>query len=218
MKRIKYVLFAIVILLSVNVNASKNCDKTELARIRELSKKVEFDYDYKLENEKAVFTITAINLHEDLKVVIMENYYNQVYKEFKNDGTNKGSLKNFKEGEKVTVTIYAFVPNWCSGEKITTKTIKLPYYNHYYSEEKCKGYEGYKYCKQLIDSDISEETFEKGLNAYKMNRDKPKEEVKVEEDNTMKYIIIGVVSLIVGIGAVVLIVRNVSRIKKKNSL
>ena len=218
MKKIKYLLFAVLLLLTFNVNASKECEKTELNRLKEVAKKVELDYDYKLVNDKAVFSITAINLNSELKVVIMENYYNQNYKEFKNDGTGKGTLNNFESGEKVTVTMYAFVPNWCSGEKVYSKSIKLPYYNYYYSEEKCKGYEDFKYCKQLIDSNITEESFENQLAAFKRNKDKETVEPVKEEDNTVKYIIIGVVSLIVAIGAIVLIIRNVSRIRKKNSL
>ena len=218
MKKMKFILLVILLMLTFNVNAASNCDKNEMARLKELAKKVEFDYEYELVDGKPIFSINAINLNADLKVVIMENYYNQQYKEFKNDGNNRGTLKNFEAGERVTVSMYAFVANWCSGEKVYTKNVKLPYYNYFYSEEKCKGYEGYKYCKQLIDTNISEKTFENGLEAYKKNNEtKPVEPVK-EESNTTKYIIIGAISLIVAIGAIVLVVRNISRIKKKNSL
>ena len=219
MKKIRYTLFVLKMLFALNVEAEDHCDSKELARVKEIAKKVEFDYDYKMEDGKAVFSITAMNLNSDIKVLIIDNYYNQVYKEFKNQGNNKGTLNNFKEGERVTVTINAYVPNWCSGKKVLTKTIKLPYYNYYYSEEKCKGYEDFKYCKQLVDSKITEENFEKQLKAYINNKQKSVEVKKEEEESsTLKYVIIGVVSLIVAIGAVVLIVNNISRIRKKNSL
>ena len=220
MKRVKYVLLIIVVLLSVNVNAKveDHCEKDELARLKELAKKVEFDYEYKMVDGKPVFTINAVNLNEDLKVLIVENYYSQNYKQFKGDKNNRGSLDGFSEGERVKVTMYGFVPNWCSGKEVYTKTVKLPYYNYYYSEEKCKGYEGYKYCRQLTDVKISEQTFENGLATYKKNKEKQEPIQEPVEDNTKKYILIGVGSAIVGIAAAVLIIRNVSRIKKRNSL
>ena len=220
MKRIKYVILVALLLVTFNVNAkvSDNCDKNEFARLKELAKKVEFDYDYKMVNGKAIFSINAINLNRDLKVLIIENYYNQKYKEFKNDGNNRGSLDGFSEGERVTVTINAFVPNWCSGKKVYTKTVKLPYYNKYYSEEKCKGNEGFKYCKQLIDTNISEKTFNSELTSYIRSREKSEVKSNEKENNTLKYIIIGGISLVVAIGAATLVIHNVSRIRKKNSL
>ena len=41
-------LFVVLLLFTFNVNASKECEKTELNRLKEVAKKVEFDYDYKL--------------------------------------------------------------------------------------------------------------------------------------------------------------------------
>ncbi len=218
MKKIKYVLFVLIMLFAINVKAENHCDSKELARIKEIAKKVEFDYDYKMEDNKAVFSISAMNLNDDIKVLIVDNYYNQNYREFKNEGSNKGTLNNFKEGERVSITISAYVPNWCSGKTVLTKTIKLPYYNYFYSEEKCKGYEDFKYCKQLIDSNITEESFENQLAAYKKTKEKNEEQKIEEEPSAMRYIIIGVISLIVAVGAIILIMRNISRIKKKNSL
>ena len=220
MKRIKYLLLLFLLLLTMNVNAKNEslCEQTEFKRVRELAKKVEFDYEYELVDGKAVFTINAMNLNKELKVQIIDNEYSDDNREFKNAGNNRGSLKNFKEGERVVVTITAFVPNWCSGEKVYTKVVKLPYYNYYYDEEKCKGYEEYRYCKQLIDSNITQEKFEKGLESFIAKKNKENEKPQEEEDNKLSYIIIGAVSLVVAIGAAVLIIHNVKRIKEKNTL
>lgn len=220
MKRIKCLLFLFLLLLTMNVNAKNDnlCEQTELKRVREIAKKVEFDYEYELVNGKAVFTINAINLNKELKVQIIDNEYSDDNREFKNAGNNRGSLKNFKEGERVVITITAFVPNWCSGEKVYTKVVKLPYYNYYYDEEKCKGYEEYKYCKQLIDTSITQEKFEKGLESYIENKNKKNKEIQEDDNNKVNYIIIGAVSFVVAIGAAVLIIHNVKRIKEKNTL
>lgn len=216
MKNIKYLLLMLLLLLTMNVKADgPECKKEELTRLKELAKKVEFDYDYKLVNDKAVFSVSAINLNEDLKVLIVEDYLTLNYKQFKNDGTGKGTLNNFNPGEKIVVTIKGYVANWCSGKTVLTKTVKLPYYNYFYDAEKCRGNEDFKYCKQLIDSNITKESFDNGFALYLKNKESKSKEEENEKDNTIVYIIIGVVSGILAIGAATMIIMN---IKKKNSL
>ena len=216
MKRIKYLILIILVLLSFNVKAEDHCDKNELTRLKELARKVEFDYDYKLVNDKAVFSISAVNLNKDLEVLIIEDYFTLNYKQFKDDGTGKGILNNFNPGEKVVITMKGYVANWCSGKTVLTKTVKLPYYNYYYDAEKCKGNEDFKYCKQLIDSNITKESFDNEFTLYLKNKEAKKvEEEEKEKNNTIIYIIIGIVSGILAIGAITIIIRNV---KKKNSL
>ena len=218
MKKIKYLLLIILVLLSFNVKAADDdCEKEEMNRLKELAKKIEFDYDYKLVDGTAVFSVSAINLNDDLKVLIIEDYLTSKYKQFKNDGTGKGTLNDFKSGEKVVITIKGYVANFCSGKTVTTKTVKLPYYNYYYDADKCKGYEDFKYCKQLIDSNITKESYDNEFALYLKNKEaKQQEDVKDEEkDNTKIYIIIGVVSGVLAIGAITMIIRNV---KKKNAL
>lgn len=220
MKRIKVLLFILLMVLAFNVKAagSDNCDSTEFNRLKELAKKVEFNYEYKLVDEKAVFSITAYNLNEDLKVLIIKDYYNENYRQFKDNGSQQGTLDNFESGEKVTVTIKGYVPNWCSGKTITTKVIKLPYYNYYYDEEKCKGNEEFKYCKQLIDTNISQKEFDNQLAAFIKNKEKKNQ----TDDNTgekdyselIKIVGIGVgAAVVIGVVVVILLKR-----RKKNML
>jgi hypothetical protein len=217
MKKILMMLFAIIVIFTVNVKAEDNCDPKELSRLKELAKKVEFDYDYELVNGQAVFSINAVNLNEDLKVLIIEDYYSEKYQEFKDSSTHTATIKNFKPGEKITVTIKAFVTNWCSGKTITTKLVKLPFYNYNYDETKCKGHEDFKYCKLLIDKDITKEEFDKQYENYlKKGEDTPKEEEKETKDYTQMYLIIG--GGLLSIIAIGLSVRYIIKTKKKNSL
>ena len=217
MKKIWILLFTLMMLFTINVKAEDRCDSKELSRLKELAKKVEFDYDYKLVDGKAVFSINAVNLNEDLKVLIIEDYYAEKYQEFKDNANHTATINNFQPGEKVTVTIKAFVVNFCSGKTITTKLVKLPYYNYNYDEAKCKGHEDFKYCKLLIDKDISKEEFDKQYEAYLNkgeNKVTPVEEPK--KDNTQLYLIIGavVLSLIV----IIVCIRYLINTRKKNRL
>ena len=219
MRKLKYVVLVVLLVLSFNVKASdSDCDKKENARLKELANKVEFDYDYKLAGDKAVFSINAVNLNEELKVLIIKDYYNDDYKEFKDNSTHKDTLDGFESGEKVTITIKGYVPNWCSGKTMLTKTIRLPYYNYFYDEEKCKGNEDFKYCKQLIDSNITQSEFDKQFELYLKSKE-PKEEPvdtkPVDTDNTLYYIIGGGV-LVVIVGVV--IVSSIIKRRKKNML
>lgn len=217
MKKLGYLLFVILILITVNVKADDNCDSKELARLKELAKKIEFDYDYKLVDEKAVFSINAVNLNEDLKVLIIKDYYSDNYREFKNNSEHKATLDNFSSGERIVVTIKGFVPNWCSGKTVLTKTIKLPYYNYYYDEEKCNGNEDFKYCKILINSNISEKEFNKQFELYLKNKEaKNTPSNEVSKNNTSLYLMIAGGVLLVAM--IIILVNAIIKRRKKNML
>lgn len=217
MKRIKCLLLVLLLIVAINVKAASNCDSKELVRLKDLAKKVEFDYTYKLENNKALFSINAVNLNKELKVLVIENYYEGKYKEFKDSATHTATLNNFEDGSKVSVTIKAFVPNWCSGETLLTKIVKIPYYNYSYDEEKCKGHEDFKYCKLLIDKKISQEEFDQQLEIYLKNKKTGEKNIDNEknDDMTLYLIIAGVVLIIV---LTTFVVMSVVKRRKKNSL
>ena len=216
MRKIKYILFILLMLITFNVKAENTCEKDELNRLKELAKKVQFDYDYDIVDGQAKFYIKAVNLNQDLKVLIIEDYYNDKYKEFVDNSTHTATINNFHSGEKVVITIKGFVPNWCSGKTLLTKTIKLPYYNYYYSYEKCFGYEDFKYCKPLINENINQTQFDKQFETYLIEKGMAKEEVVIVETNWKLIIIIGsiVIVLAILVGIISLIVKR----RKKNSL
>ena len=218
MKKVKYLLFVILLLLSINVKADSNCDKNELSRLKTLAKKVEFDYSYELVDEKAVFSINAVNLNEDLQVVIYEtDKYSDKYKEFKDNSSHSATIKGFDSGERVKITIRAFVPNFCAYEELITKTINLPYYNYYYDEEKCNGNEEFKYCKLLINSNISQSEFDRQFELFLKNKNNQSQDPVVKkEDNTGLYITIGV--MVLAVIVIILIIINIVNRRKKNRL
>ncbi len=217
MKKIKYILLVLLLVLAVNVNASSNCESKELARLKDIAKKVEFDYTYKLENGKAIFAINAVNLNKELKVLIIDNYYESKYKEFADNSSHTATINNFEGGSKVTITMKAFVPNWCSGETLLTKIIKIPYYNDNYDEEKCKGHEDFKYCKLLVDKKLSQEEFNKQYETYLKNHEKNEKPINNDtENNNQLYFIIGGSVLVIVLTT--FLVMSIVKRKKKNSL
>ena len=218
MRKIKYLIIIVFVLFCVNVKADEKCATDELNRLKELAKKVEYSYDYKVSEDGVDFSITVTNLNQDIKVMIIEDYYRDLFKEFLDtDGSHSGTLNGFHSGDKVQITIQGFVPNRCSGKKLLTKTIKLPYYNFYYDDEKCKGNEDYKYCKLLIDDNITEKKFNNGLAEFVKNRNKNNIEEKVETNNSGKIVmIVGVIAFAVAV--IIVIVKLIEKRRKKNSL
>ena len=215
MKTLKYILLVVLLILSFNVKAAE-CDTKELNRLKELAKKIEFDYDYKLVDGVAEFSINAVNLNSELKALIIKDYYNNDYREFK--GSSEATLYGFKSGERVIVTIKGFVPNGCSGVTVLTKTVKVPYYNLYYDEEKCKGNEDFKYCKLLLSNNITEKEYNRQFEAYLKAKEAtviPEEEKKEEFNMTIIYIIVAAVLFVL---LVILLVTNIIRRRRKNKL
>ena len=218
MKNIKYVLLVILLFLTINVKAANICDTKEFSRLKELAKKIEFDYDYTVNGDVVDFSIHAVNLNEDLKVLVIRNYYTDDYRQFK--GTTEATLNGFSNGERVVITIKGFVPNPCSGETVLTKTVKLPYYNFFYNEKQCEGNEDFKYCKILIDSNINETEYNRQLGIYLANKEKNNNNIEPEKeetkDYTKLYFIIGGTILVIVISSI--LIANIAKRRKKNKL
>ena len=217
MKKIKSLIFIFLVLISFNVKAANDeCDKDEYARLKELAQKVEFDYEYKLVDNIAKFNIKALNLNSDLKVLILEDFFLDKYQEFKDNSTHTATIDGFGSGEKVVITIKGYVPNKCSGKTVLTKTVKLPYYNYNYSEEKCRGNEDFKYCKQLVNNDINETTFNREFDAYLKAKETTKEEIVPATNSWRLIIIIG--SILLALAVLVIMAMLIVKRRKKNSL
>jgi hypothetical protein len=216
MKKIKYLLLIILVLFVVNVKAEDKCAKEELTRLKELAKKVEFDYDYGLVNDIANFSISVYNLNEELDVLIIEDYYMDKYQRFLDLGEHVGTLDGFKSGEKVTVTIKAFVDNKCAGETLLTKTIKLPYYNYFYDDNICVGHVDFKYCKILLDSNITQTIFDEQYITYLENKENNNKIIIPVENNWTLIIIIG--SIVLVLLVLVTISMIIVRKRRRNSL
>ena len=217
MKNIKYVILALLLSITLNVKADNNtCDLKEFSRLKELAKKIEFDYEFKVVNGVGEFAIHAVNLNKDLKVMVIYDYFNDDYVEFK--GTSEATVGGFIPGERIAISINGFVANPCSGETVLTKSIKLPYYNIFYDRDRCQGNEDFKYCKELIDNSITQEEFNQQFELYLKNKEAPvKEEEKVEaKDNTTLYLIIG--GIVLALAIISILVINIIKRRNKNKL
>ena len=224
MKKILFIFITFLLLLSVNVHADDTCTKEELARLKELAEKVEINYDYEFKEVKQngeilkypIFSLTATNLNRELKVLIIENYLEQKYKEFKDGDKTTATIKDFKEGDKINITIKAFVPNKCSGKTVGSKTIKIPYYNRYSKEDICKSYPEFKYCSEFTEKIVTLNEFNNEMARYMITKSvEQKIDVESEESWSLLMIIASVVGFLI---IIVIITTIIVKKRRKNSL
>lgn len=185
----KKVLFILLIVLSFNVYA---CDAVEKTRLSKLADLIDYDYDYKVIENKTYgdkflvdYTLNMYNVSDELQVRYYESEYDYqkfVLKE------NKYTLPLY-EGGKYRITVVAHTKNDCSGEVIAYKNIQLPYYNQFYKSEECENSE-FKYCKsEMIEKYLSYEDIEKLYNDYVKEQSK-KLNVKIENITNNNYFVI----------------------------
>jgi len=225
-------LFFLILVLGYNVSASCNSDR--LNKLIELSKKVEFSYDYIKSNGSndeegdyisVDFTITAYNLNQEIRPLIIYDYYNDDYREFKYNSNRTNSLSGFSSGERVKVTFKAYTDDECSGKTLYSKTINLPYYNSYYDTEECQNNRGFKYCQsELLTSSITHNQFLLELDEYlnSSDVDDPVDDNNNDENNNVEtknneiigMIILGILIILV----IVSIVIKIKKIREKNKL
>ena len=209
----------------INVNALNTCDSNELARLKKLAEKVEFDYTYKIkeintsetsEKKYAEFTIKAINLNSEIEAYIYDGSFGDSSKVFKRQSDNTATIGTFNSGEKITIVIDAYVNNGCSGKRLLTKTIKLPYYNIYSGETICKTYNECDVCNQIIDyKNYDLDEFENKLQECIKEKNKKltyelekKENNDINNNSYLYYYIGGALGLVIIIGLIFLVIRK----------
>lgn len=217
----------LVLFFFIGVNAE--CNKDELARLKNNAKNIEIYFTYEIKEKKegnsvlykyGEYTLNATNVNDDTRVLVYEDYYSNKYKVFKKSN-GISTLTPFYDGEKVTVTIEAYVNNECSGEKLATKIVKLPYYNEFSQNNLC-GNDNVFYnsacCNEIVESKFSDyEKFKKCLDNYY------KEEYlstvdfneHIEEDVKspipLKLIIIVIAIIILILGIIIIISRKIKK-------
>ena len=218
----KKIVLLILILFSFNVYAD-TCDNNELKRLKDLAEKVEFSYDYEIKNEVLEdgsnfpvfnFSITANNLNEDLKVLILYDKYSFNNKEFKYNNQKTSSIDGFFEGDIVNITIEGYTSNACSGKTILTKTVKIPYYNRNYDENFCYENPDFKYCMEFTEKSISSSEYSDALLSYIDNTS----EIEDNKNETSHNYTIYIIGSVFGIIILLLLISYILKRKRKNSL
>ncbi len=216
LKKVFYLLLLIILLFPIKSLAryeiiDSRCTDSLKSSLKSDANDVTYRLSKEIKKNKVTYNAIFYNLTKDMYIT---------------DANNKkytsNTISNLTPGSKIQVIIYASSNTYCEGYKIITKIISVPYYNKYYKNEICRGYENYYLCKENSNVNLTEEEFNKKMNEYiESLKVKETEEVKPEEDATKfdiisfilyyKYFFIGGISLI-AITILIVVINN----KRKN--
>lgn len=167
----KLILFLFVFLIfSIKVNAQ--CTSEELNSLMKEVGQVTINYTYNEKTNK--FKIDVEGLSSNIYVnVINEGIIRWDVKE-------ESSISNLLPGKTYILEFISGVSSSCFSKNLTSKSITLPFYNQYYSDELCKGHETYELCKKFVYYKVtSYDEFKIRLNNY--IKGLKKEEIIIEE-------------------------------------
>lgn len=202
----KRIILVLLLLVSINVKAADGCDRVELNRLKAVAKKITYSYDFREQvdqNDDVVggtFDIILDNISSEVKPMIIYSWIGMSFDEFVRDENGTANSNVFKPegylpGESVKITVKAYVDNDCIAKDLVIKTIRLPYFNYYVNSKECKTYPAFKLCKnRLTNTKITDRQFNAELNKYiEYNKENP---MVMDVDNTILYIILGVIILV----------------------
>lgn len=211
--KIKKILLLLICLFTLNVKAD-TCSTSDLNHLKELAKNVSFKYEYEIingnegdldyEEQQIFYKITAINLQDDLLVKVKSD--EELI--FKKDNP---TLTNFLNGENVTIQIYAYTTNNCSGTLLLTKKVELPFYNIYSQKEECLTYKDFKFCQEFGRFNIDDDKFYQELEEYKNQNSILPNDIK----NNSKLIIILIIVVLLVITVLIVIINKIVKKRKK---
>ncbi len=152
------------------------CDYQTLADLKKVANNVSFTYDYKIKNDDATFKIRIANLFSN--IYIQDSISNRTYR---NEGSSDIVTKSYDSGLTLRFDIYASKGD-CRDSLLTSKYVKLPYYNKYYSDAVCKGVSNYSLCERWSQVNLDYSTFYQSVLNYKKRVSE--EQVTKEEEKS----------------------------------
>ncbi len=200
----------LLLLIPFNIKAV-NCDYSDIARYQALASNINFNYDY-VEGDNITFNIIVTNLSDDL--YIYDRTTGNTFSS-RTVGSSETILYGYNPGNDYGFDIIPY-DEACYEEIMLTKYVNIPYYNPYYNDQVCNGYENYKLCSKWIKMDLSYDDFVNKVNEYKKKSSKPnvKEDDIDYTNDVLNKIIVGfldnyviiLISIIIicGVGIVIL--------------
>lgn len=171
MKKIKYILFTVLILILSTLSVNAECTKEELNTLKQEANKIKVTYKHlgsNVDDEGTVvdymFSLTFSNINDDMYIRIDD--YNEEWKEVKD---NKITIDKIATG-KYRFSVYS---NICQ-EKIGNINVKLPKFNSYSLDPLCDGIntDEFPLCSKYLEYQPSYETFVKKIEEYKKAKEK----------------------------------------------
>lgn len=232
MKKIRvYILFTLLIMLAfiTNVSAEEKCTYSKRTDLNKLAWNMNFNYEpveKKVEDYNQVgnednytmhysYDLSIYNLTSNLYIKVTNDFNEEVATFTAADIVDGKIIYNVKyTGEIVTYTFAVYVESGdCEGELLRSVKLTTPLRNEYAEMLICGDIPDFYLCQPYLTSTVDYSTFFAKAEAYKQKQElvqEEEEEKKSEKKKNVKYILLGVGSVIVVGGLVTFIV-----IKKK---
>lgn len=171
-------IFVILLLIPVTVVGraiNPLCNQGEKLKLRNDTYNFSYGIEKYREDDSILYKITILNIKDNIVVEYLNNMYSY----------SNNVIIGIKPGTTVTLRLLANPDGICDGYFIGNKMLNIPYYNKYKDNELCIGNEEYFLCKENINTNISEEEFNRQINSY-INSKNNKVEEKEEEVNVIQ--------------------------------
>jgi len=180
MKKILILLFVAFAFINCDSLTYDGCDSSQVARLKSLVKNINISYDYYMENDWPVFSITINNITEDMYFLDSTTEKKYYYTD-----TSDGEITIF--GYNSGSGRYKFYSNNnCSDVYLGAKYYTLPTYNKYYNHLLCADISNYNLCQKWIYVDFSEEEFEEKVKQYINSKEQINEDkIQIEYKKTL---------------------------------
>jgi len=178
------------------------CDSGIKSTQKILASNVNFDLDYRINSNKATFSLTVTGLNDNLYITDEKGkvYY----------GNKDGILiiNNLSSG-KNKYYIYSKAYSFCSFGTLLTRTVNVPTYNPYYDDELCNNHKSSDLCSRWNNLNLTYDEFKKAiLKIEKEQQSDKKDDVVEDKEDIFDYLIWIVLGTIVLSGSVVYFVKR----------
>lgn len=143
----------LIFILMLFVSPVYACDYSTKSKQRVLANNVNFNLDYYIKNDDAVFKITITGLDDDLYIM---------YNNIRYDGNNI-VIDNLNGGMKYKFDIYSDTYGFCSFGTLRSKSISTPVYNKFYNDSLCLNHKNESICNRWVSINMSYDDFKKSI-------------------------------------------------------
>lgn len=229
MKKIFCYIIFILISFAIIITFPKadSCNYKEQAALNKEAKNITFNYEVvdkssevDLSNgvpptiEYYYIQMNLTNITDNLYVEITNNQNDEKITYYSSDLVD--GVVSFKANsyKVVTYTLNIYAQTDTCSKKLMTRTVKAPKFNTFYQRGLCLYVPEYKYCQEVITSEMDDNKISKSItNYYNKQIANQKQETQKEKNNLKKYLIIGSIILgsIIVIGGIILIIVKIIR-------
>lgn len=159
------------------------CEYSFISKLKSLVTNINVSYDYNINNNKPVFSVTLVNITPD-----MYFYDSGTRKNYYYNNTNNGEITIYNySGYSGSFKFYS-AKKECEGISLGTKYYNFPTYNEYYSNPLCEGL-NISICDKWAKVDYSYQEFKEMIDEYKASDEEELIENIDNDKNTFDAII-----------------------------